>query len=92
MTTDNMRLLVIRRTLAVLAAAWCLVPAAPAKAWPTKPLSEALKQPAVVKNKPGAHGKAEVHTMTPAQFTAYFERERKHWATVAAAADIKSFE
>jgi tripartite-type tricarboxylate transporter receptor subunit TctC len=32
---------------------------------------------------------AEVYTMTPAEFTTFFERERKHWAAVVAAADIK---
>jgi len=32
---------------------------------------------------------AEVHTMTPAEFTQFFERERKTWATVVAQGGIK---
>jgi tripartite-type tricarboxylate transporter receptor subunit TctC len=32
---------------------------------------------------------AEVYTMTPAEFSAFFERERKQWAAVVAAADIR---
>jgi tripartite-type tricarboxylate transporter receptor subunit TctC len=32
---------------------------------------------------------AEVHTMTPAEYSAFFERERKHWAKVVAQGGIK---
>ena len=32
---------------------------------------------------------AEVYTMTPAEFTAFFERERKNWASVVAAGGVK---
>ena len=32
---------------------------------------------------------AEVYTMTPAEFTAFFERERKNWAGVVAQGGIK---
>jgi tripartite-type tricarboxylate transporter receptor subunit TctC len=32
---------------------------------------------------------AEVSTMTPAEFTSFFERERKHWATVVAQGGVK---
>jgi len=32
---------------------------------------------------------AEVYTMTPAEFTTFFERERRHWATVVAQGGIK---
>lgn len=32
---------------------------------------------------------AEVHTMSPADFTAFFEKERKHWAGVVAAGGVK---
>lgn len=32
---------------------------------------------------------AEVYTMTPAEFTAFFERERKHWAGVVAQGGVK---
>jgi tripartite-type tricarboxylate transporter receptor subunit TctC len=32
---------------------------------------------------------AEVVTMTPAEFTQFFERERKHWATVVAQGGVK---
>ncbi|MEK8034691.1 tripartite tricarboxylate transporter substrate binding protein [Ideonella sp. DXS29W] len=32
---------------------------------------------------------AEVHTMNPAEFGAFFERERRHWATVVAQGGVK---
>ena len=32
---------------------------------------------------------AEVSTMTPAEFTSFFERERKHWAAVVAQGGVK---
>jgi tripartite-type tricarboxylate transporter receptor subunit TctC len=32
---------------------------------------------------------AEVHTMTPADFSTFFERERKNWATVVAQGGVK---
>ena len=32
---------------------------------------------------------AEVYTMTPAEFTQFFERERKTWATVVAQGGVK---
>lgn len=32
---------------------------------------------------------AEVHTMTPAEFASFFERERKHWAGVVAQGGVK---
>ena len=32
---------------------------------------------------------AEVYTMTPMEFTAFFERERKNWAGVVAAGSVK---
>lgn len=32
---------------------------------------------------------AEVHTMSPAEFTTFFEKERKHWAGVVAQGGIK---
>ncbi|UUX97135.1 Bug family tripartite tricarboxylate transporter substrate binding protein [Aquabacterium sp. J223] len=32
---------------------------------------------------------AEVHTMTPAEFAAFFDRERRHWAQVVAKAGVK---
>jgi tripartite-type tricarboxylate transporter receptor subunit TctC len=32
---------------------------------------------------------AEVHTMTPAEFTTFFERERKQWAAVVAQSGVK---
>jgi tripartite-type tricarboxylate transporter receptor subunit TctC len=32
---------------------------------------------------------ADVHTMTPTEFTAFFERERKHWAGVVAQGGVK---
>lgn len=32
---------------------------------------------------------AEVYTMTPAEFAGFFERERRHWATVVAQAGVK---
>ncbi|URI10779.1 tripartite tricarboxylate transporter substrate binding protein [Aquincola tertiaricarbonis] len=32
---------------------------------------------------------AEVYTMTPAEFGSFFERERKHWATVVAQGNVK---
>jgi tripartite-type tricarboxylate transporter receptor subunit TctC len=32
---------------------------------------------------------AEVHTMSPADFSTFFERERKNWATVVAAGGVK---
>jgi tripartite-type tricarboxylate transporter receptor subunit TctC len=32
---------------------------------------------------------AEVHTMSPTDFTAFFERERKHWATVVVQGGVK---
>ena len=32
---------------------------------------------------------AEVHTMSPAEFSTFFERERKHWATVVAQGGVK---
>ena len=32
---------------------------------------------------------AEVYTMTPVEFAGFFERERKHWAAVVAAAGVK---
>lgn len=32
---------------------------------------------------------AEVYTMTPAEFSAFFERERKNWASVVAAGGVK---
>ena len=32
---------------------------------------------------------AEVVTMTPAEFTQFFDRERKHWATVVAQGGVK---
>jgi len=36
----------------------------------------------------GSQG-AEVSTMTPAEFTSFFERERKHWAAVVAQGGVK---
>ena len=33
---------------------------------------------------------AEVHTMSPVEFSRFFERERKHWAAVAGKAGIKA--
>ena len=32
---------------------------------------------------------AEVYTMTPTEFSSFFERERKHWATVVAQGNVK---
>ena len=32
---------------------------------------------------------AEVHTMTPAELTTFFERERKHWATIVAQGGVR---
>jgi tripartite-type tricarboxylate transporter receptor subunit TctC len=32
---------------------------------------------------------AEVHTMTPAEFGSFFERERKNWAAVVAQGGVK---
>ena len=32
---------------------------------------------------------AEVYTMTPTEFTIFFERERKHWAAVVAQGGVK---
>ena len=32
---------------------------------------------------------AEVYTMTPTEFTTFFERERKHWAAVVAQGGVK---
>jgi tripartite-type tricarboxylate transporter receptor subunit TctC len=32
---------------------------------------------------------AEVYTMTPAEFTQFFERERKNWAAVVAQGGVK---
>jgi hypothetical protein len=33
---------------------------------------------------------AEVVTMTPAEFTTFFERERKRWATVVTQGGVKA--
>jgi tripartite-type tricarboxylate transporter receptor subunit TctC len=32
---------------------------------------------------------AEVYTMSPAEFTSFFERERRNWASVVAAGGVK---
>jgi tripartite-type tricarboxylate transporter receptor subunit TctC len=32
---------------------------------------------------------AEVHTMTPPEFSAFFERERKTWSSVVAQSGVK---
>ena len=32
---------------------------------------------------------AEVYTMTPTEFTSFFERERKHWAKVVAEGGVR---
>ena len=72
--------------LASLAAGLITASAAHAQAWPTKPIR--IIHSTEVRERLVSQG-AEVYTMTPTEFSSFFERERKQWASVVALGGVK---